>query len=348
MTYRSLCRRVSLAMLLAGVAAPASARLDLSTYQVTLQRGLDFDEASGVTYNWDKNVLFLVDDEGDDLAEYSLTGNRLTADTIPQLNGGNGGYRDIEGVTYIGNGRYVLAEERTEEMVLVGVTGTNNSGAVPRSTYTAKPDALKYAVRGGTNVGNNGLEGVSFDPLTGNYFGVRQGGTSSVSEAVYFNHIDFGSPTTGTTSEPFNPAPLGLATLSDIAALSTNPNFAGTDYQQNLLILSADASTRRLLEVSRTGELLSSFDLSGLAIQTIEGVTLDFAGNIYLVGETGGVSPSFSNPGTVSTSGLVVLSRAVSAVPEPSTWAMMVGGLGLVGGALRRRAKAARTAFARA
>jgi hypothetical protein len=28
------------------------------------------------------------------------------------------------------------------------------------------------------------------------------------------------------------------------------------------------------------------------------------------------------------------------AVPEPATWAMMIGGFGLVGGALRRRARA--------
>lgn len=34
------------------------------------------------------------------------------------------------------------------------------------------------------------------------------------------------------------------------------------------------------------------------------------------------------------------------AVPEPATWAMMIGGFGIVGGALRRRATAARVSFA--
>ena len=34
---------------------------------------------------------------------------------------------------------------------------------------------------------------------------------------------------------------------------------------------------------------------------------------------------------------------ALAAVPEPATWAMMIGGFGLVGGALRRRNAAVRT-----
>jgi hypothetical protein len=36
----------------------------------------------------------------------------------------------------------------------------------------------------------------------------------------------------------------------------------------------------------------------------------------------------------------------ISAVPEPASWAMMIGGIGLVGGVSRRRAKVSRIAFA--
>jgi hypothetical protein len=36
-------------------------------------------------------------------------------------------------------------------------------------------------------------------------------------------------------------------------------------------------------------------------------------------------------------SGIGVGTPSVDAVPEPATWAMMIGGFGLVGGALRRR-----------
>lgn len=309
-------------------ASPASAALDLATYVVSLQRGIDFDEASGVAYNHDKNVLFLIDDEGDDAAEFSITGTKLTADRF-QAN-----YRDLEGVTYVGNGRYVLADERREAMALIGVESTGTRDGLTSNIYTGTTTAQTYLVNGGANVGNNGLEGVAFDPISGGYFGVKQGGAPGIAQQVYYTTINFGDPTTGTTALAFDPASLGLGSLSDIAVLATNPNFAGSDYYGNLLLLSADAGTRRLLEVTRTGTLVSSFDLSGLDIQTIEGVTLDRSGNIYLVGETGGVSPDGS------TSGLVVLSRqAVTAVPEPASWALMILGMGAVGSVLRRRAK---------
>jgi hypothetical protein len=35
-----------------------------------------------------------------------------------------------------------------------------------------------------------------------------------------------------------------------------------------------------------------------------------------------------------------------SAVPEPSTWAMMIGGFGIVGGAMRRRRSTTTVTFA--
>jgi len=315
-------------------AVPARAALDLSTYSMTLQRGIDFDEASGVAYNYDRDVLFVIDDEGDDAAEFSLAGTKLTADRF-QSN-----YRDLEGVTYVGGGRYVLADERTETLALIGVEFSGTRAGLPSNTYTGTNQARKYAINGGANVGNNGLEGVAFDPITGTYFGVKQGGLAAdgttVAQRVYQSQVTFGTPSTGVTTQPFDPAPLGLGTLSDVAVLAQNPNFAGTDYYGNLLLLSADPSSRRLIEVTRTGQLLSSLDLSALQIQTIEGVTLDRAGNIYLVGETGGVTP-----GSTATSGLVVLSRsAQSAVPEPATWTLLLSGFAMVGAAVRRPGRA--------
>ncbi|MDO6413205.1 SdiA-regulated domain-containing protein [Sphingomonas sp. BIUV-7] len=323
--FRNRLMLAGAALAALATAAPAAAALDLSTYTVSLQRGLDIAEASGVAYNYDRNSLLVVGDEGDVANEFALDGTKLSTGAFQST------FRDAEGITYIGNGQYVLADERREAMAKIQAVSTTTTNGATSVVYTGTNQAQTYLVNGGTNVGNNGLEGVAFDPLTGGYFGVKQGGAPGVAERVYFTTIAFGSTTTGTTSLAFDPAPLGLATLSDIAVLASNPNFAGTDYYGNLLLLSADASTRRLIEVTRSGALVSSFDLSSLAIQVIEGVSLDHSGNIYLVGELGGVSPS----GT--TSGLVVLSRASSAVPEPASWAMMIGGFGLVGAAMRRR-----------
>jgi hypothetical protein len=82
--------------------------------------------------------------------------------------------------------------------------------------------------------------------------------------------------------------------------------------------------------VSRTGVILSSFDLTNvLAHNAIEGVTVDENGTIYLVAEQ--VQDGTALPGERSQ--LIVLNP----VPEPKTWGMMIAGLAVIGAAACRR-----------
>jgi len=69
-----------------------------------------------------------------------------------------------------------------------------------------------------------------------------------------------------------------------------------------------------------------------LPANAIEGVTVDERGTIYLVAEQAGVLGGKSQ--------LIVLTP----VPEPSTYAMMIAGIGLLGFMARRRQRQARTA----
>jgi hypothetical protein len=48
-----------------------------------------------------------------------------------------------------------------------------------------------------------------------------------------------------------------------------------------------------------------------------------------------------ANPGYTFTTG-----AAFGLVPEPSTWAMIIGGFGMVGGAMRRRRSMTKVSFA--
>lgn len=114
---------------------------------------------------------------------------------------------------------------------------------------------------------------------------------------------------------------LGLASLSDVQTLSSVDRFLGTAVADNLLFLSVDS--RMLVEATRAGQVVGSLDIAGLTNQAIEGVTIDHLGNIYLVAEDSGTPNSR----------LFVLTP----VPEPGTWAMMVGGLALLGWRARRR-----------
>lgn len=64
--------------------------------------------------------------------------------------------------------------------------------------------------------------------------------------------------------------------------LTTVLSLTGTADEQNLLIYSQESAL--LMEVSRTGTVLSTFSFAGLAGDA-EGVTIDRDGNIYVVGE---------------------------------------------------------------
>lgn len=74
---------------------------------------------------------------------------------------------------------------------------------------------------------------------------------------------------------------LGLTDLSDVQVLSTVLDPSSSDYG-NLLIYSQESA--QLLEVSRTGTVLSMYSLAGIT-DSAEGVTIDSNGTIYIVDE---------------------------------------------------------------
>ncbi len=127
----------------------------------------------------------------------------------------------------------------------------------------------------------------------------------------------------------FDPTLMGLSTLSDVQTLSYVNALLGTPAADNLLVLSL--GSKKLIEVNRSGQVLSSFDLSNtLPHNAIEGVTVDENGTIYLVAE----QIQDGTQGLNHASQLIVLTAPV---PEPETYAMMFAGLGLLGFMTRRK-----------
>jgi uncharacterized protein YjiK len=315
--------------MLAISAGPANAAGLLDNYSVGFATAIDTPEASAIAYNWDTRTLLVTNDEEEDdgtnvWGEYDLNGNKTATILLSGCLSLGSSQCDPEGLTYVGNGQYVVAEERYQDIALLSETG---SSAGTR-TYTPYPDAPTVSV--GPNAGNSGLEGIAYNRVTGDFYGVKE---TSPQTIYKISDVDF-SNETATVSTLFDPAMLGLDRLSDIAVLS-NGIFATASFGDNLLILSGRSF--RLLEVTQTGAIVSDYDLSSFRSLVdpeseggkFEGLTLDDAGNIYLVSDDGdGPNQSY----------LVKLQYA-GAVPEPATWAMMVGGFGLIGGAMRRRQK---------
>ncbi|MBL9150571.1 MAG: SdiA-regulated domain-containing protein [Phycisphaerae bacterium] len=243
-------------------ATPGITSFDLANYELEATYPLPIPaalEASGVTFNVATGTLFVIGDEGLDVVEVTTEGGLVSQMSLT-------GFEDTEGITAIGGGQFVVAEERIQDVYLLDYVagGTIDRSALPTVSL-------------GPTVGNSGLEGLSFDPLSGDYVTVKEKNAQNVGLAVIDWTLVQGSSTT-----LFSPN-LGVLDLSDVQVLSTVPSLVGTADEDHLILLSQESAV--LLEVTRTGEVLSSFDFSTIAGDA-EGVTIGPDGTIYVVGET--------------------------------------------------------------
>lgn len=273
-----MIRRVLAAVVgAAALAAPANAiaAVDLSTYtrigrydlpeptRTTSPAGsLLAKEVSAVTYNPDTDSLFVVGDESTSIVQVSKTGQLLDSMTLAA-----GAFDDVEGLTYVGGGQFVLAEERERRLV--------------RFTYAAGTTLTRAQTQGvklGTTIGNEGFEGLSNDPFSGGYVVVKELNPIGVFQTT----VDWaaGTATVGSADAVnvpslFDTAALGVSDVADV--------FAQAD--GSLLLLSQESG--KLLNVTRAGAVTSSLTV-GSADEGHEGVTMDRAGRIYVTNENGG------------------------------------------------------------
>lgn len=254
---------LTLALLAPMAGHSAVVAIDLSQYVHSATYSLPritAAEASAVTYNWNTDTLFVLGDEGEYVVEVSKTGQQLSVMSLS-------GFDDTEGLTYIGDNRFVLVEERLRDATVFEYVA---GGSASRSSLQSADL--------GTTIGNIGLEGISFDPRDGSFITVKEAAPQQVNRNV----IDFNAGTATVTS--LFPVNFGVADLSDVQVLATVPSLQGGLDEDNLLIFSQESA--RLLEVDRFGNILSQFDFSGIS-SSAEGVTIDYDGVIYMVAEEG-------------------------------------------------------------
>jgi len=278
-------------------ALPASAaltRFQLEDYRLVESIPLVLPgntEASGVTYSKDNDRLYIVEDEGLTLYETDIRGNVLSTMTMS-------GFADVEGITFIGNGQFLLVEERLQDVYKITYTP---GGTLRRAT-------LPFFSFGG-EAGNTGLEGVSYDPITGRIIGVKE----KIAQALYTANINLG--TMGGTVSGFDPGLSStLQDLADVQSLATVLSLRGTPDESNLIVISQESAA--LVEIDRAGAILGRLDFTGLSASA-EGVTIDQDGTIYVVSE----DPKLF---------------IFKPVPEPSCALLAVAGLAFAGRRRRR------------
>jgi uncharacterized protein YjiK len=310
-------------------------------------------EASGVAWNRDTNTLFIVGDGSRSITQVSLTGAYINSMNLALEFGKPQGtaFYDTEGITYVGNNQFVFVEERLRVANLVTFAA---------GTTLAYSDAKQ--VKLGTTIGNIGLEGISYDPKTGGFIAVKEkNAAQSLPGGVFQTGINFaagtatnGSGTTANSIDLFNlnkPGGVNSAVtdLTEVFALSNVTANGSTDFD-NILLMSQESG--KVLKVNRNGDILGTLNIPFLtsapfgntsltapgitdtnnplfsqelntADKQHEGMTMDDAGNLYIVNENGG--------GDINYPQLWVFAP----VPEPETYALILAGLALIG--LRRR-----------
>ena len=282
-------------------------------------------EASAVTYNRDTGTLFIVGDGGRAIVQVSKTGALVDSMTLAAGSSPQGTYfYDTEGLSYVGNGKFALVEERDRQVNLFAYAANTTLGG-----------AGVQVAKLGTTVGNIGIEGISYDPQTGGFIAVKE----KQPAGIFQTSINFatgtasnGSPTTVNATNLFDPAKLGLLDFADVFALSNVASLAGRPDSGNLLVLSQESG--KLVETDRAGNVLSTLVIASdagnplsIADQQHEGVTMDDQGNLYLVNENGG--GDFDHP--------QLWVYSVASVPEPASLAMSLAGFFALGAAARRR-----------
>lgn len=249
----------------------------LASYTHAGSYNIPVSEASGVSYNPDTDTLFAIGDEGFELVELSKTGVKLSAMPFDQS-----GVREVrafddpESVAYLGGGKFAISDERRN----MAVVTTYNPATMPNH---AQLSASSYAF--GPYDSNTGLEGIALDPVNQSLWGIRELGPVKIYEMA-----DFPAVQAGAAVQVHEPIERRFITrtdspqFSDIYVMARSSYFAANDPRRlNILLLARDA--RKIVEITRDGMVVDTLDLNFLGRSTIEGMTMDNDGKIYLVSE---------------------------------------------------------------
>lgn len=240
----------------------------LGEYRAVLQgkviEGLD-DDVSALTYDPLRKSLFTVTNKKAELIELSLDGRILRR--IPLI-----GFGDAEAVECVGEGTYVITDERQQRLIKVKV-----------DDHTQVLDAAdaEQLTLGINTSGNKGFEGLAYDVAGKRLFVAKERDPMLIYEVRGFPHDDPKTPyAVHVVTNPRRDARLFVRDLSSLQF----------DERSGHLLALSDES-KLLLELDMDGRPISSLSLKkgrhGLkaSVPQAEGIAMDDDGTVYVVSE---------------------------------------------------------------
>lgn len=221
-----------------------------------------YDNASGLTYNPDTNTLFAAINNPEAIVELDTQGNTLRHISLE-------GFEDTEAITYLGNGKYAIAEERKRRIIIIDITSSTSTILRAEQRSMALPRTGKK---------NNGFEGIASDPNSGALYISSEKSPRELYQLEGF--VDNTSHLSVSKLWDLEEEPLGN---DDISGLYFDSQFG------HILMLSDES--QQLVEANLKGEKISQLDLSGKsagltnAIPQAEGITLGADNTLYILSE---------------------------------------------------------------
>ena len=240
----------------------------LPDYRVVLEaqpiEGLD-DDVSALTYDPDRQTLFMVTNQRPQIIELSLEGKVLRKIDLH-------GFGDTEAIEYISRNVYVITDETHQRLIRVELRDDT------RELHVEDAQQLALALGRG---GNSGFEGLAYDSVGKRLFVAKERKPVHIYEVRGFPYEQ--------TEQP-----IAVHVMED---LQHNRNLFVRDLSSlqydersgHLLALSDES--RLVLELSADGEPISSLSLlrgmQGLrrSVPQAEGIAMDDQGTLYVVSE---------------------------------------------------------------
>ena len=238
----------------------------LPDYRVVLEaipvKGIE-KNLSGLTWNNDTKTLFAVINNPVQIAELSTTGELLRRIDLS-------GFGDPEAIEYIGDNRYIVADERGQKIILVFIDS---------ETREIDSQGLPMLTIGLDLTENKGIEGLAWDFSNKKLYAARERDPVHIYEIIGFPQ----TPKTVLDIEIVNDRERDRRLfVRDVSSLDFNQEY------QHLLVLSDES--RIVIEVDKKGRPISSLSLiagQGLrrSVPQAEGIAMDDRQNLYLVSE---------------------------------------------------------------